>query len=99
MLRLYAAALPPLPECAVRIPKLQIVRLHLAAAYSQSGQIAEARAEAAAALRINPRFTSEKWRDLAIYRNPKDTEHRIDGLRKAGARVLNRRLAAGRSAG
>jgi len=80
VLRLYAAALPPLPECAVRVPKLQIVRLHLAAAYSQSVQIAQARAEAAEVLRINSRFTIEKWRDLAVYRNPKDTEHRIDGL-------------------
>jgi len=52
VLRLYAAALPPLRECAVRVRNLPIIRLHRAAAYSQSGQIAEARAEAAEVLRI-----------------------------------------------
>ena len=40
--------------------------------------------EAAEVLRINPGFTIESWKRLAPYKDPKDTEHRLDGLRKAG---------------
>jgi hypothetical protein len=35
-------------------------------------------------LRINPGFTIESFKRLAVYKDPKDAEHRIDGLRKAG---------------
>ncbi len=40
--------------------------------------------EAAEVLRINPGFTIESYKPLVAYKNPKDAEHRIDGLRKAG---------------
>ena len=56
----------------------------LAAAYAQSGQLEEAKAEAAEVLRINPGFTIESWKRLAVYKDPKDAEHLLDGLRKAG---------------
>jgi hypothetical protein len=35
-------------------------------------------------LRINPGFTIEGWKRLAVFKDPKDTDHNIDGLRKAG---------------
>jgi hypothetical protein len=35
-------------------------------------------------LRINPGFTIEGWKRLMVYKDPKDGEHRIDGLRKTG---------------
>jgi hypothetical protein len=35
-------------------------------------------------LRINPAFTIESWKRLAVYKDPKDVEHLIDGLHKAG---------------
>jgi hypothetical protein len=35
-------------------------------------------------LRINPGFTIERIKPLIVYKNPDDTEHRIDGMRKAG---------------
>jgi adenylate cyclase len=73
-----------LRECASRLPNLQACHVFLASAYAQSGQFEEARAEAAEVLRINPNFTIERWKRLAVYKNPKDAEHRIDGLRKAG---------------
>jgi adenylate cyclase len=55
-----------------------------AAAYAQAGQLEEARAEAAEVLRINPAFTIEGFKRLVVFKDPKDTEHRLDGLRKAG---------------
>ena len=73
-----------LRECASRLPNLQACHVFLASAYAQSGQLEEAGAAAAEVLRINPNFTIERWRCLAVYRNPEDAEHRIDGLRKAG---------------
>ena len=41
-------------------------------------------AEAAEVMRINPGFTIESARCVVIYKDPKDVEHRLDGLRKAG---------------
>jgi adenylate cyclase len=73
-----------LRECASRLPNLQACHVFLASAYAQSGQLEEASVEAAEVLRINPSFSIEKWKRLAVYKNPKDAEHRIDGLRKAG---------------
>ena len=51
---------------------------------AQSGQLEEARAEAAEVLRLNPAFTIESFKRLLVYKDPTDLEHRIDGARKAG---------------
>jgi adenylate cyclase len=65
---------------------VQSPHLTLAAAYAQLGQFEEARAEAAEVIRINPGFTIEGYKRfiLMVYKDPKDAEHRLDGLRKAG---------------
>src|SRR5262249_18003634 len=84
MLKRYGEAVRLLRECASRLPNLQWPHVWLAAAYAQSGQLEEARAEAAEVLRINPGFTIESWKRLAVYKDPKDVEHRLDGARKAG---------------
>jgi adenylate cyclase len=84
MLKRYGDAVPLLRECASGLSNSQSSHLWLAAAYAQSGRLGEARAEAAEVLRINPAFTIEKWKRLAVHRLPEDAEHRIDGLRKAG---------------
>ena len=47
-------------------------------------RVEEARKEAAEVLRINPGFTIERFKPLAVYKNLKEAEHRIDGMRKAG---------------
>ena len=83
-LKHYGEAVRSLRECASRLPNLQRSHVWLASACAQSGQLEEARKEAAAVLRINPSFTIESWKRLAVYRDPKDAEHRLDGLRKAG---------------
>jgi adenylate cyclase len=84
MLKRYDDAVRLFREYASHVPSLQTPHAFLACAYAQSGQLEEARGEAAEVLRINPGFTIERWKRLAVYRNPKDVEHRLDGLRKAG---------------
>jgi hypothetical protein len=56
----------------------------LASAHAQAGQLEEARAEAVQVLRINPGFTIQGLKRILVYKDPKDLEHRLDGLRKAG---------------
>ena len=84
MLKRYGDAVHLCRECMSRFRHLQSTHLWLAAAYAQSGQLEQARAEAAEVLRINPGFTIEKWKQLAVHKSPEDAEHRLDGLRKAG---------------
>jgi adenylate cyclase len=84
MLQRYGEAVRLLREWVSRVPNVQMPRLWLAPAYAQSGHPEEAKAEAAEVLRINPGFTIESWKRVAVYKDPKDAEHRLDGLRKAG---------------
>jgi adenylate cyclase len=80
----YDEAVRLLRECSSCLPNLQSPHVLLTAAYAQSGQLEEARAEAAKVLRINPGFTIEGYKRFSVYKNPEDDEHRIDGLRKGG---------------
>ena len=84
MLKRYQEAVPLLREYGSRAPNVQIIHIWLAATYAQLGQIAEAKAEAEELLRMNPRFTIATWKVTAVYKNPQDTEHLLDVLRKAG---------------
>jgi len=84
MLKRYGDAVRLLREFTSRRPNIQLPHLWLAAAYAQLGQLEEARKEAAEVLRINPGFTIEGWKRLAVFKDPKDVDHNIDGLRKAG---------------
>jgi adenylate cyclase len=83
-LKRYPEAIHELREYASRAPNLRIPHLWLAAAYAQLEQFAEARAEAADVLRIEPSFTIERLKCNTFYKNPADAEHLFDGLRKAG---------------
>jgi adenylate cyclase len=84
MLKRYDEALPFFRECALRLPNMQAPHLWLASAYAKLGQFEEAKAEAAEVLRVNPAFTVEGSERLWVFKDPADTEHRKDGLRKAG---------------
>jgi hypothetical protein len=84
MLKRYGEAVRLLRECASRLPNQQWPHVWLAGAYAQSGQLEEAKAAAAEVLRINPGFTIESYKRLAVHKDPKDVERRLDGLRKAG---------------
>jgi len=84
LLKRYGEAVRLCGEQASRWPNLQLAHLHLAAAYAQSGRLEEAKAEAAQVLRINPGFTIERHKRVWVHKDPKDLEHCLDGLRKAG---------------
>jgi adenylate cyclase len=85
MLKQYSEALPPLREFASRTPNLSQGHIWLAANLAQLGRLDEAHAEAAEALRIDPKFTIDGTaRRLALNKRPEDAEHVFDGLRKAG---------------
>ena len=84
-LKRYGDAVRFCREGASCLPRLQLPHVGLASAYAQLGQLQEARAEAAEVLQINPGFTIESYKRLAVYKYPKDVEHRIDGLPQGGA--------------
>jgi adenylate cyclase len=85
MLKQYSQALPPLREFASRAPNVSQGHIWLAANLAQLGRLDEARAEAAEVLRIDPKYTIDgTQRRLALNKRPEDTEHLLDGLRKAG---------------
>src|SRR5262249_13043785 len=62
MLKRHGEAVRLLRECVSRLPDWQWPHCYLAAVYAQSGQLEEARAEAAEVLRINPGYTIESWK-------------------------------------
>jgi adenylate cyclase len=84
MLRRYDEAAQTLRVYPSRAPIVRILPLWLAASYAQLGQRAEAQAQAAEVIRMEPGFTIERWMRTAVYKNPNDAEHLFEGLRKAG---------------
>ena len=72
-------------EAIGRISRVQDYNhAYLAACHAQLGQMEEARAEAAEALRLRPDFTIG-WLMLSEpYKNPADAEPSLEGMRKAG---------------
>jgi adenylate cyclase len=56
----------------------------MASVYSFSGRDDEAQVEAAEVLRINPKFSLEKYAKIIEYKNQEDKDRVIEALRKAG---------------
>ncbi len=68
-----------------REPNSWSAHLFMAAIYSRAGRDEEARIEAAEVLRINPKFSLEKFAKSVTYKNQEDVERTISApLRKAG---------------
>jgi adenylate cyclase len=80
----YEEARAPLQRYLSRYPNILPVHLVLAAVYSELGQAAEARAEAAEVLRINPKFSLEVHKQRMPIKDPAVLERHIAALRKAG---------------
>jgi tetratricopeptide (TPR) repeat protein len=80
----YEEALTPLKQYLTRYPNILDAHLTLAAVYSELGREAEAQAEAAEVLRINPKFSLEVHRQRAPIKDPAVLERHLAALRKAG---------------
>ena len=65
-------------------PNILNHHLPLAAVYSELGQEAEARAEAAEVLRLNPQFSLEVHKQRTPIKDPAVLERHLAALRKAG---------------
>jgi tetratricopeptide (TPR) repeat protein len=77
-------AIAPLKQFLARYPNNLSAHLTLAAAYSELGKEAEARAEAAEVLRLNPNFSLEVHKQRMPIKDPAVLERHIAALRKAG---------------
>jgi len=80
----FEDALVLLRRFSSRYPNVLAAHLNLAAVYSELGKEAEARAEAAEVLRINPKFSLEVHRQRMPIKDPVILERHIAALRKAG---------------
>jgi len=78
-------AIAPLEQYLTRYPNILGAHLTLAAVYSELGREAEARAEVAEVLRINPQFSLEIYRERVPIKDPAVLEHHIAALRKSVA--------------
>jgi len=65
-------------------PDSLLANRSMTAIYSMSGMEEEARAQAAEVIRIQPKFSLEKWAKRITYKNQEDKERLISALRKAG---------------
>jgi adenylate cyclase len=77
-------AIAPLQRHLRRYPNRPDAHLTLAAVYSELGQTAQARAEAAEVLRLNPKFSLEVHKERVPIKDPAMLERHIAALRKAG---------------
>jgi adenylate cyclase len=84
LLKQYHEAQHWLSEAAARAPNHQYGHAFLAATYAQLGRLEDARLEAAEVLRVNPKYTIGGTQTrVSILKRAEDTEHLVDGLRKA----------------
>jgi tetratricopeptide (TPR) repeat protein len=80
----YEEARAPLQRYLSRYPNILPYHLALAVVYSELGQAAEARAEVAEVLRLNPNFSLEIHKQRAPIKDPAVLERHIAALHKAG---------------
>ena len=80
----YEEARAPLQRFLSRYPNILPAHLALAVVYSELGQVAAARAEAAEVLRLNPQFLLEVHRQRMPITDPVVLERHLAALRKAG---------------
>jgi adenylate cyclase len=79
-----AEAVASLKQFLTRYPDILGAHLTLAAVYSELGREAEAQAEAAEVLRLNPSFSLEVHKQRALIKDPETLERHLAALRKAG---------------
>jgi tetratricopeptide (TPR) repeat protein len=77
-------AIAPLKQYLSRYPNILDAHLILAAVYSELDKEAEAQAEAAEVLRLNPQFSLEVHKQRVPIKDPATLERQLAALRKAG---------------
>jgi adenylate cyclase len=77
-------ALVPLKQALSLVPDSMDLHVMFAVCYARLGQEAEAQAEAAEVLRINPNFSLEIGRNTWPYKDPAMLERMLTAMRKAG---------------
>jgi TolB-like protein/Flp pilus assembly protein TadD len=82
----YEEAIAPLQRYLSRYPDMLGAHLTLAVVYSELGREAEARAEAAEVLRLNPKFSLEVHKQRIPIKDTAVLERHLTALRKAGLR-------------
>jgi TolB-like protein/class 3 adenylate cyclase len=80
----YEEAITAFKRVLSRNPDFLPAHVHLPAAYSELGQEADARAEAAEILRLSPHFSLERVRQRLPFKDQAELERLLAGLRKAG---------------
>jgi adenylate cyclase len=80
----YEEARALLQRYLSRYPNFLPAHLTLAVVYSELGQAADAQAEAAEVLRINPKFSLEVHKQRMPIKDPAVLERHLAALRKAG---------------
>jgi TolB-like protein/class 3 adenylate cyclase/Flp pilus assembly protein TadD len=80
----YEEAIAAYKKALDRRPTALPVQIVLTASYSLLGREEEARAEAAEVLRLNPKFSVEKYAKRLPFKNQALTERYVGALRKAG---------------
>jgi TolB-like protein/DNA-binding winged helix-turn-helix (wHTH) protein/Tfp pilus assembly protein PilF len=80
----YEEAIAPLKRYLIRYPNRLQAHLVFVAVYSELGREAEAQAEAAEVMRINPHFSLEIYRQRSPIKDPAVIDRQLAALRKAG---------------
>ena len=84
MMGRHVEAIATLKSVLSRNPNFIPARAHLLAAYSELGQEAEARAEAAEILRLSPNHSLEGLRQRLPFKDQAELERLLAALRKGG---------------
>ncbi|HXG21463.1 MAG TPA: tetratricopeptide repeat protein [Methylomirabilota bacterium] len=77
-------AIAPVKQYLIHYPNILGAHLTLSAVYSELGKDAEAHAEAAEVLRLNPKFSLEVHKERVPIKDPAMLERHVAALRKAG---------------
>jgi adenylate cyclase len=84
LLNRHEEAIAELKTCSLVLPLFRVCHEVAAVAYAEMGRLDEARAEAMEAHRLDPEFTLASAPEVLPFKNPKDLQRFLDGLRKAG---------------
>jgi len=80
----YDEAIAALKKALGLFPKSLLAHQHLAVIYAELGRDAEAQAEVAEILQINPKYSLDGVRQIIVYKDPAEVERYLAALRKAG---------------